>query len=381
MGGGRLAIISYLTTVRLDAGARRHLGEDLKAAGILRPLVITDRGIVAAGILDEVCRSGGLEAGVPVYGGTPANPTEEAAGEALALYRSERCDGMIALGGGSAMDLAKAVAVLAAHEGELQSFAVVNGGFAKITAATAPVLAIPTTAGTGSEVGRGAIISFRDGRKLGLLSPYLIPKRAICDPELTLGLPPGLTAATGMDAISHCIECFTSPVDNPVAAAIAIDGLERAIKALPRAVVDGSDLAARREMMIAAMEGALAFQKGLGAVHALSHPLGGYRDLKLHHGTLNAVLLPPVLRFNEPVCGQTYSRLRQAVGLAEGGDLAGFMAEFARNLGIPMSLGALGVPESILPEVAKAALLDHTHATNARAATEADYLAMLHEAF
>ena len=279
------------------------------------------------------------------------------------------------------MDLAKAVAVLAAHEGELQSFAVVNGGMAKITAATAPVLAIPTTAGTGSEVGRGAIISFKDGRKMGLLSPYLIPKRAICDPELTLGLPPLLTAATGMDAISHCIECFTSPVDNPVAAAIAIDGLERAIKALPRAVADGSDIMARREMMVAAMEGALAFQKGLGAVHALSHPLGGYRELKLHHGTLNAVLLPPVLRFNEVVCATTYPRLRQAVGLKEGGDVANFMAQFAERLEIPMSLSALGVPERILSEVAKAAMLDHTHATNARPATEADYNAMLREAF
>ncbi len=376
-----MAIISYLTTVRLDAGARRYLGDDLKAAGILRPLMITDRGIVAAGLLDDVCRSGGLDQGVPVYDATPANPTEEAAIDALALYREGRCDGMIALGGGSAMDLAKAVAVLAAHEGELQSFAVVNGGMAKITAATAPVLAIPTTAGTGSEVGRGAIISFKDGRKMGLLSPYLIPKRAICDPELTLGLPPLLTAATGMDAISHCIECFTSPVDNPVAAAIAIDGLERAIKALPRAVADGSDIMARREMMVAAMEGALAFQKGLGAVHALSHPLGGYRELKLHHGTLNAVLLPPVLRFNEVVCATTYPRLRQAVGLKEGGDVANFMAQFAERLEIPMSLSALGVPERILSEVAKAAMLDHTHATNARPATEADYNAMLREAF
>lgn len=376
-----MAIISYLTTVRLDAGARRFLSEDLKAAGIARPLIITDRGIVAAGLLDDVCRSGGLEQGVPVYDATPANPTEEAALDALEQYRAGHCDGLIALGGGSAMDLAKAVAVLAAHQGDLQSFAVVHGGMTKITAATAPVLAIPTTAGTGSEVGRGAIISFKDGRKLGLLSPFLIPKRAICDPELTLGLPPLLTAATGMDAISHCIECFTSPVDNPVAAAIAIDGLERAIKALPRAVADGADLAARREMMVAAMEGALAFQKGLGAVHALSHPLGGYRELRLHHGTLNAVLLPPVLRFNEGVCATTYPRLRQAVGLKEGDDLAHFMAQFAERLGIPMSLSALGVPESILSDVAQAAMLDHTHATNARPATEADYRAMLREAF
>jgi 4-hydroxybutyrate dehydrogenase len=376
-----MALISYLTSIRLDSGARRFLAEDLKAAGIERPLIITDHGVVAAGLLEMVLKEGGIDPKTPIFDETPANPTEEAAYEALLVYRTEECDGMIALGGGSAMDLAKAVAILAHHEGSLADFAVINGGMAKITAKTASVLAIPTTAGTGSEVGRGAIISFKDGRKLGLLSPFLIPKRAICDPELTLGLPPMLTAATGMDAISHCIECFISPVDNPVAAAIAIDGLERAIKALPRAVADGSDIEARREMMIAAMEGALAFQKGLGAVHALSHPLGGYRELRLHHGTLNAILLPPVLRFNEPVCGKTYPRLRQAIGLAEDQNLPDFMADFAKNLGISLSLGALGVPESLLPAIAKAAMLDHTHATNARPATEMDYLAILQEVY
>ena len=190
-----------------------------------------------------------------------------------------------------------------------------------------------------------------------------------------------LTAATGMDAISHCIETFISPIDNPVAAAIAIDGLERAIVALPRAVSHPHDLHARREMMIAAMEGALAFQKGLGAVHALSHPLGGYRDLKLHHGTLNAILLPPVLRFNESMCAETYPRLKRAAGLEPQGDVADFMHDFAASLGIPMRLGDLHVPREILPDVARLALLDHTHATNPRQATEADYLAMLEEAF
>jgi alcohol dehydrogenase class IV len=279
------------------------------------------------------------------------------------------------------MDLAKAVAVLAAHEGPLQTYVAVNGGMARITAATAPVIAIPTTAGTGSEVGRGAIITFRDGRKLGLLSPHLIPRRAICDPELTLGLPPLLTAATGMDAVSHCIECFTSPVDNPVAAAIAIDGLERAIRALPRAVANGQDREARRDMMIAAFEGALAFQKGLGAVHALSHPLGALRELKLHHGTLNAVLLPPVLRFNESVAAAKYERLRTAMGLAPGADVAAFIEGFNASLGLPAKLSEMGVPRQVLPSIAKAALGDHTHATNARVATEDDYRAILEAAF
>jgi 4-hydroxybutyrate dehydrogenase len=377
-GNETVAIISYLTTVRLDAGARRHLREDLAAAAITKPMVVTDKGILAAGLLDTVLQDAGIKDKFPIFSDTPSNPTEEAAYDALNLYRSEQCDGMIAMGGGSAMDLAKAVAILAGNEGKLEDFAVINGGMARISPKTAPVLAIPTTAGTGSEVGRGAIISFKDGRKLGLLSPHLIPKRAICDPELTLGLPAMLTAATGMDAISHCIECFISPVDNPVAAAIAVDGLERAIVALPKAVQNPGDLQARREMMVAAMEGALAFQKGLGAVHALSHPLGGYRELRLHHGTLNAILLPPVLRFNEAVSGETtYPRLKRAVGIGPQDDLADFMDRFSQSLGLPTRLKDLGVPESLLPNIAKAALLDHTHATNARPATEADYLAIL----
>ncbi|MGL4442198.1 MAG: iron-containing alcohol dehydrogenase [Alsobacter sp.] len=376
-----MALINYLTTIRLDYGALAGLGEDLAAVGISRPLIVADAGVAAAGLLDRVRAAwpGGAQA--PAFLDTPSNPTEEAVELALALYGEHGCDGLVAVGGGSPMDLAKAVAVLTAHPGPLQTYAAVLGGAPKITAATAPVIAIPTTAGTGSEVGRGAVITFRDGRKLGLLSPHLIPKRAVCDPELTLGLPPMLTAATGMDAMSHCIECFISPVDNPVAAAIAIDGLERATKALPRAVADGQDREARREMMIAAFEGALAFQKGLGAVHALSHPLGALREFRLHHGTLNAVLLPPVLRFNAPVAGAKYDGLRRAMGLPAGADVADAVAAFSARLGLPARLSQMGVPRQVLPAIADAALLDHTHATNARVATREDYLRMLEEVF
>ncbi|MCP8940038.1 iron-containing alcohol dehydrogenase [Alsobacter sp. SYSU M60028] len=377
-----MAIINYLTTIRLDFGAIAGLPEDLRATGIAAPLILTDRGVAAAGLLDRIRAAlPDADAAAPVFTDTPSNPTEEAAEAALSVYRAHGCDGIVAIGGGSPMDLAKAVAVLATHEGPLQSFTAVLGGTPRITAAAAPVIAVPTTAGTGSEVGRGAVITFRDGRKLALLSPHLIPRRAVCDPELTLGLPPGLTAATGMDAVSHCIECFISPVDNPVAGAIAIDGLERATKALPRAVANGQDREARREMMIAAFEGALAFQKGLGAVHALSHPLGALREFALHHGTLNAVLLPTVLRFNAPAAGEKYDGLRRAMGLAPGADVADFVAQFSRGLGLPSRLSEMGVPRQVLPAIAKAALGDHTHATNARPATEQDYLAMLEEAF
>ncbi len=195
--------------------------------------------------------------------------------------------------------MAKAVALLVAHPPPLAQYAMVEGGVARITPAVAPLIAIPTTAGTGSEVGRGGLITLADGRKLGLVSPHLIPKVAICDPELTLGLPPLLTAATGMDALAHCLETFLSPRVNPPAEAIALDGLGRAARHIERAVSDGADREARWQMMTASMEGAMAFQKGLGAVHAMSHPMGALREPSLHHGTLNAVVLPAVLRFNE----------------------------------------------------------------------------------
>ncbi len=252
----------------------------------------------------------------------PPNPTEDAAEAAAALYREAGCDGVVGLGGGSSMDLAKAVALLATHDGPLVRYAAIEGGAPRITAHVAPVVAIPTTSGTGSEVGRGAMITFRDRRKLALLSPHLIPKRAICDPELTLGLPAGLTAATGMDAFTHGVETFLSPAINPPAEVIGLDAAARAWTWIERAVADGSDRDARWNMMMASMEGAMAFQKGLGAVHAMSHPLGGLETATLHHGTLNAVILPAVLRFNEGHVGGKYERMRAAFGLPAGADLA-----------------------------------------------------------
>ncbi len=299
---------------------------------------------------------------------------------ALARYRDGGCDGVVALGGGSSIDLGKAVALLATHAPPLLQYALVEGGGARITAAVAPLIAIPTTAGTGSEVGRGAVIVLGDGRKLGLISPHLLPRAALCDPDLTLGLPPLLTAATGMDAVAHCIETFLAPAVNPPAEAIALDGLARAAAHLERAVADGSDRVARWNMMMAAMEGAMAFQKGLGAVHALSHPLGAL-PLKLHHGTLNAVLLPEVLRFNAGHVGDKMARLATAMGLAPDADVAAAVAALNARIGLPAGLGAMGTPRDVLPAIAAAALKDHCHATNPRAATEADYLGMLERSF
>ncbi len=372
-----MATITYLTTIQFDFGIVSTAGTECTRLGIARPLVVTDTGIRASGLLDRLVASLGASVEHAIYDGTPPNPTESAVLNALQAYRAHKADGIVAIGGGSSLDLGKAVALLATHDGPLAQYAAVEGGAARITAAVAPLIAVPTTAGTGSEVGRGSVIVLEDGRKLGFLSPHLLPKVALCDPELTLGLPSGLTAATGMDAMAHCIETFLSPLVNPPAEAIALDGLTRASAHIERATRDGQDRDARWNMMMAAMEGAMAFQKGLGAVHALSHPLGALPGLKLHHGTLNAVLLPAVLRFNAPAVGEKMQRLAATMGLAAGTDVAQAIAGLNARLGLPDGLRAMGVPKSALAGIAEAAPKDHCHATNPRKPSVADYLEIL----
>ena len=221
-----MAIINYITQVQLDFGAVKLLPQECERVGIRRPLVVTDAGVRAAGVLDKALAA--LDA-LPhaVFDQTPSNPTEAAVHAAAKLYTEQRCDGLIAVGGGSSIDLAKGVAIAATHDGALKTYATIEGGSPKISDKVAPLIAVPTTAGTGSEVARGAIIIVEDGRKLGFHSWHLVPRAAICDPELTLGLPPLLTAATGMDAIAHCMETFMAPAVNPPADGIALDGLER----------------------------------------------------------------------------------------------------------------------------------------------------------
>jgi 4-hydroxybutyrate dehydrogenase len=373
-----MALIQYLTRIQFDFGALALLPAELEVLGVKRPLLVTDPGIRASDLFGRVREK--LPAGHAVYDQTPANPTESAVLVAMELYREADCDGIVALGGGSAMDLAKGVRLLATHPEPLLQYAFIENGAAKIKPAMPAMAAIPTTAGTGSEVGRGAVIIMRDGRKLGIGSPHLIPSLALCDPELTFGLPPGLTAGTGMDAIAHCVETFIAPANNPPAEAIALDGLRRASRHIERAVADGGDREARWNMMMAAMEGAMAFQKGLGAVHALSHPLGSLEDLKLHHGTLNAIFLPPVLRFNRVSIGDKWERLGEAMGLKPGADVAAAIAALNARLGLPTTLRAMGVPAQVMPAMAEAATRDHCNPTNPRAASKDDYLALLREA-
>ncbi|MBI3709158.1 MAG: iron-containing alcohol dehydrogenase [Proteobacteria bacterium] len=360
-----MALITYLTRIQFDFGAIRLLADELRMLGVRRPLLVTDPGVAQAGLAARVAGVLGT-APAATFDATPANPTEAAALAAVALYRDSGADGVIGIGGGSSMDLAKVVALLATHPGDLRQYAMIEGGVARITARLAPVIAVPTTAGTGSEVGRGAVIVFKDQRKLALISPHLIPRLALCDPELTLGLPSAVTAGTGMDALAHCVETLLAPSINPPAEAIALDGAGRVARYLERAVADGGDREARWNMMMAAMEGAMAFQKGLGAVHAMSHPLGGLAGLVLHHGTLNAVVLPAVLHFNADHVGDKYDRLRQVMGLPAGVDLAGHIEALNRRLRLPPGLRAMGVRDDMLPGLVHDALADHCAATNPR---------------
>jgi alcohol dehydrogenase class IV len=375
-----MATITYLTKIQFDFGAVSLLGDELAALGVQRPLLVTDPGIVACGLLERV--QDVLPAGlaVTVFDATPENPREAAVLDGIAAYRAADCDGIVGLGGGSSLDLAKAVRLLASHEEPLVQYAMIEGGVARIRPTMPPMIAIPTTAGTGSEVGRGAVIVMADGRKVSLISPHMLPSVAICDPELTLGLPPRLTAATGLDAVAHCIETFLSPLVNPPAEAIALDGLGRAIANLETAVADGADRAARWQMMMAAMEGAMAFQKGLGAVHAMSHPLGALPDLTLHHGTLNAVVTPAVLRFNAGHVGDKMDRLARVMGLDAGAEVIPALVDLNRRLGIPAGLAEMGVREDRLPDLAEQAVQDHCTATNPRPAGVEDYIALFREA-
>lgn len=367
--------LTFLTTCHFDHGAIEKLQASLDRKNIKKPLITTDKGIVAAGIVDKVRAAMNDGASAPVFDDTPGNPTERAVMAAFKVYQGNGCDGVIALGGGSAMDLGKSVALLAGSGGPLSQFDPLKGGN-KLVRAIAPVIAIPTTSGTGSEVSLGMVIIMDDGRKLTFGNPKFIPSVAICDPDLTLGLPPLLTAATGMDAITHCIEAFLTPTVNPPADGVGLDGLWRGWRNIEKAVKDGSDKQARFEMMMASTEGAHAFTMGLGSVHAMSHAIGRREDLRLHHGTLNAVILPAVLRFNAKGNEEKYERLRAAMGLEAGADLAQAIEDLNARIGMPKGLGDMGVSEDMIADFVPHAMADLAHRTNPRPVSADEYEAL-----
>lgn len=384
----RVTEMSYPTRVVFGAGALQRLPTQVTRLGMKHPLVVTDAGVVKAGLLERIAAVlQKADVRFDVFDGVSPNPTDRDVFAGLEVYRAKGCDGVIALGGGSPLDAGKLIQLMTTHEPPLSRYDDAKGGDAYVRDNLPPLIAIPTTAGTGSEVGRSGVVMLPDtGRKTVIFSPHLLPRAAICDPELTYGLPKGATAATGMDAFTHCIEAYIANGFHPLADALAIDGIARVARSLPIAFSNPTHLAARSDMMVAAMEGAMAFQKGLGACHALAHaltPISG-----LHHGLANAIVLPAVLEFNRASVTSRLARVAKAMGdtsLSREEVLAGNTIARVRalnaELGIPARLSEAGVKEEDLGKIAAKAFEDASHLTNPRKCTEADLLAIARAAF
>jgi alcohol dehydrogenase class IV len=351
---------SYPTAIRFGAGRIGELGEACRAAGIARPLLVTDRGLanlpITAQTLD-ILDAAGL--GRAVFADVDPNPDERNLEAGIAAFNGGGHDGVVAFGGGSGLDLGKLVAFMAGQTRPVWDFEDVGDWWTRADAASiAPVVAVPTTAGTGSEVGRAGVLtnSATHVKKI-IFHPKMLPAVVICDPELTVGMPKAITAGTGMDAFAHCLEAFSSPFYHPMSQGIALEGMRLVKDYLPRAYADGADIEARAQMMSAAAMGAVAFQKGLGAVHALSHPVGAIYGA--HHGTTNAVIIPPVLRFNRPAIEERIMRAAAYLGIGGGFDgFYDYVMRLRTELGIPDRLGALGVGVDRIDEMAAMAIED-----------------------
>lgn len=374
---------SYPTSVRIGAGRISELADACRSAGMQRPLLVTDRGLAAMEITDRaraVLATMGPETGF--YGGVAPNPDERQLQEGLAVYHEGNHDGVVAFGGGSALDLGKLIAFMSGQTRPVWDFEDIGDWWTRADpAGIAPSVAVPTTAGTGSEVGRaGVLINSASHSKKIIFHPLILPKQVICDPELTIGMPAAITAGTGLDAFAHCLEAYCSPHFHPMSQGIALEGMRLVREYLPRAYADGQDIEARTQMMAAAAMGAVALQKGLGAIHALSHPIGAVYDT--HHGTTNAVVMPAVLHFNRPAIEGRIERAAAYLGIPGGFD--GFVDEILRLralMAIPDTLAQQGVPDDRLEELVDMALDDPSVGGNPVPMTRDNTLQLLEACF
>ena len=352
---------NYPTNVKVGAGRVKELAGLCRALGMQSPLLITDPGINALPMLQRVVddvKTSGMQCGL--FSAIKGNPTGENVQDGVDYYESHQHDGVIAFGGGSAIDAAKAVALMVGQDRPIWDFEDVGDNWSRVNVAgMAPVVAVPTTAGSGSEVGRASVITDQGQHlKKIIFHPKMLPAQVILDPELTIGLPPMITAATGMDALSHNLEALCSSFYHPMAEGIAMEGIRLVQEYLPKAVADGTDIEARTQMLVCSSMGATAFQKGLGGMHALAHPLGALYDA--HHGTLNAILMPYVLKANRREIEQRITRLTRYMGLGETG-FDGFMSwvlQMRDNLSIPHSLKEIDIDETQAEAVGTMAVAD-----------------------
>ncbi len=369
-----------------ENAAQQTAQEALRLRGS-RALIVTDPGVAGAGLaarIEKGLREQNLEA--EVFDGVEGNPTDAHALAATEAYKRAQADIVVAVGGGSAIDIGKLVRLCATHDGPLSQYDDAKGGSAKIVAPLPPMIALPTTAGTGSEVGRSGVATMREtGKKTIFFAPALIPSVAILDPVLTVSMPPPVTAATGFDALTHCVESFCTTMDHPMADAIALEGVKLCAAFLLRAAREGSDLQARGGMLKAACFGAVAFQKGLGACHSLAHPLSAENGT--HHGLANALCLPAVLDFNRSAVPGKLAQIARALGVRAEDDetlafeCAGAVRALRQKLGLPESLHAAGVTQAALPRLAELAFEDVCHQGNPRPCTRDDLLSLYQSAF
>lgn len=369
---------SYPTAVKFGAGRIKELPAALAQAGITRPLLVTDRGLASMAITQQtldIMDEAGF--GRAIFAEVDPNPTELNLAAGVEAYKAGGHDGVIAFGGGSGLDLGKMVAFMAGQTRPIWDFEDIGDWWTRADAdAIAPIIAVPTTAGTGSEVGRASVITNSETHvKKIIFHPKVLPTVVISDPELTVGMPKFITAGTGLDAFAHCVEAFSSPFYHPMSQGIALEGMRLVVENLPRAYVDGTDLEARANMMAAAAMGAVAFQKGLGAIHALSHPIGAV--FNTHHGTTNAVCMPAVLELNAPLIADRFDRAASYIGVSGGFDgFRSFVQEFNDSFAIPRKLREMGATLDKIDELVPAALADPSCGGNPVELNEANVRAL-----